>query len=35
VFNGHPGDAMPPLRAMPEDIIAGVLAFAQTLPTRK
>jgi mono/diheme cytochrome c family protein len=35
VFNGHPGEDMPPLRAMGLDTAAGILAFAETLPTNK
>ncbi|QQP88961.1 c-type cytochrome [Skermanella sp. TT6] len=35
VYNGHPGDTMPPLRAMPADIIGSILAYAQTLPAKK
>jgi mono/diheme cytochrome c family protein len=35
VFNGHPGEDMPPLRAMGVDTAAGILAFAETLPIRK
>ncbi|MBB4287852.1 c-type cytochrome [Roseospira goensis] len=35
VFNGHPGEAMPPLRAMGVETAAGILAFAETLPLRK
>ncbi|MBB4314322.1 c-type cytochrome [Roseospira marina] len=35
VFNGHPGEAMPPLRAMGIETAAGILSFAETLPPRK
>lgn len=35
VFNGHPGEAMPPLRALGLDITTGILAFAETLPIHK
>jgi len=35
VFNGHPGEDMPPLRAMGVETAAGILSFAETLPTRK
>lgn len=34
VFNGHPGEDMPPVRAMGVETAAGILAFAETLPTR-
>ncbi|HYH17465.1 MAG TPA: c-type cytochrome [Azospirillum sp.] len=35
MLNGHPGEAMPPLRSLPEETAAGILAHAQTLPIRK
>lgn len=35
VLNGHPGEFMPPLRAFPDAMVAGILAYAQTLPTKK
>jgi mono/diheme cytochrome c family protein len=35
VLNGHPGENMPPLRALPEEMVTGILAYAQRLPTRK
>lgn len=35
VLNGHPGESMPPLRAFPEEMVAGLLAYAQGLPERK
>lgn len=35
VFNGHAGEEMPPLRAIGLDVAAGVLAYAQALPTSK
>ncbi|MQX38296.1 c-type cytochrome [Roseospira navarrensis] len=35
VFNGHPGEDMPPVRAMGIETAAGILSFAETLPTRK
>lgn len=35
VLNGHPGEFMPPLRAFPDAMIAGILAYAQSLPTKK
>ena len=35
IQNGHPGESMPPLRAVPDEVVAAVLAYAQTLPTRK
>lgn len=35
IYNGHPGESMPPLRAVPDEVVAAVLAYAQTLPTRK
>lgn len=35
IFNGHPGAKMPPLRAFGEDVAAGILRFAQTLPSEQ
>jgi mono/diheme cytochrome c family protein len=35
IYNGHPGETMPPLRAIPDEVINAVMAYAQTLPTRK
>lgn len=35
VLNGHPGETMPPLRALPEQTMAGILAYTQGLPTRR
>lgn len=35
VLNGHPGEFMPPLRAFPDPMIAGILAYTQGLPTKK
>jgi cytochrome c553 len=35
IVNGHPGEFMPPLRAFPDRMIAGILAYAQGLPTKK
>ncbi|WP_299437149.1 cytochrome c [uncultured Rhodospira sp.] len=35
VFNGHPGEDMPPLRAMGLDTATGILSFAETLPVHK
>ncbi|MGQ9365249.1 c-type cytochrome [Azospirillum sp. ST 5-10] len=34
ILNGHPGEVMPPLRALPRDAVAGILAYIQTLPAR-
>ncbi|HYG86664.1 MAG TPA: c-type cytochrome [Azospirillum sp.] len=35
ILNGHPGEVMPPLRALSHTEMAGILAYTQTLPTRK
>jgi len=35
VFNGHPGEDMPPLRAMGLEATIGILSFAETLPIHK
>lgn len=35
IYNGHPGETMPPLRAIPDEVVNAVLAYVQTLPTRK
>lgn len=35
VFNGHPGEAMPPLIALPRDVAVGILAYVQTLPINR
>ncbi|WP_156927078.1 c-type cytochrome [Azospirillum halopraeferens] len=35
ILNGHPGEVMPPLRALSDDTVAGILAYTQTLPGRK
>ncbi|MBF0333104.1 MAG: c-type cytochrome [Alphaproteobacteria bacterium] len=35
LLNGHPGDPMPALRALDAEILNGILAFTQTLPTRR
>ncbi len=35
VLNGHPGESMPPLRAFPEAMVGGLLAYAQGLPEKK
>lgn len=35
VLNGHPGEAMPPLRAFSGEMASGILAYAQGLPTRR
>lgn len=35
IYNGHPGETMPPLRAIPDEVINAVMAYTQTLPTRK
>lgn len=35
VFNGHPGEDMPPLRAMGLETTIGILSFAETLPIHK
>lgn len=35
VMNGHPGEAMPPLRAFPRELTLGVLSYVQTLPRQR
>lgn len=35
ILNGHPGEAMPALRALAPDVIADILAFIQSLPTER
>lgn len=35
VLNGHPGEAMPPLRAFPRDLATGILSYVQTLPRHR
>lgn len=35
IFNGHPGEAMPPLSALPRDVAVGILAYIQTLPIQR
>lgn len=35
VLNGHPGESMPPLRAFPENVVGGLLAYSQGLPEKK
>ncbi len=32
ILNGHPGETMPALRVFSEDVLVGILAYAQTLP---
>ncbi len=32
ILNGHPGANMPPLRSLSQQHLAGILAYAQTLP---
>lgn len=35
IFNGHPGEAMPPLIALPRGVAVGILAYVQTLPMNR
>ena len=35
ILNGHAGEPMPPLIALPREAAAGILAYIQTLPQRK
>jgi len=35
ILNGHPGENMPPLRAFNLEILVGILAYTQTLPTEE
>jgi mono/diheme cytochrome c family protein len=35
ILNGHPGETMPPLRVFGEDIVVGILGYAQSLPTEQ
>ncbi len=35
ILNGHPGEPMPPLIALPREAAAGILAYIQTLPREK
>lgn len=35
IFNGHPGEAMPPLIALPREVAVGILAYVQTLPSHR
>ena len=35
VVNGHPDEKMPALRALPADVLKGIMAFAQTLPNER
>jgi len=35
ILNGHPGENMPALRAFDLEILVGILAYAQTLPTEE
>lgn len=34
-LNGHPGEEMPALHALPSDLVAGILAYVQTLPEQR
>ena len=35
VVNGHPDEKMPALRALPEDVLKGIMAYSQTLPDER
>lgn len=35
ILNGHPGEPMPPLSALPREAASGILAYIQTLPVQK
>jgi hypothetical protein len=35
ILNGHPGESMPPLMALPRDAANGILAYIQTLPNHR
>lgn len=35
ILNGHPGEPMPPLIALPRETASGILAYIQTLPVQK
>jgi mono/diheme cytochrome c family protein len=35
IMNGHPGEPMPPLIALPREAASGILAYIQTLPVQK
>lgn len=35
ILNGHPGEPMPPLIALPHEAAVGILAYIQTLPRQK
>lgn len=35
ILNGHPGEPMPPLMALPRDAAVGILSYIQTLPSHR
>ena len=35
ILNGHPGEPMPPLMALPREAAVGILSYIQTLPTQR
>ena len=35
ILNGHAGESMPPLIALPREAAAGILAYIQTLPVKR
>ncbi len=35
ILNGHPGEPMPPLMALPREAAVGILAYIQTLPSQR
>jgi len=35
ILNGHPGEPMPPLMALPRDAAVGILSYIQTLPSQR
>ncbi|MER2606329.1 MAG: c-type cytochrome [Siculibacillus sp.] len=35
ILNGHPGEPMPPLIALPREAASGILAYTQTLPAQR
>ncbi|WP_333824063.1 c-type cytochrome [Pinisolibacter sp.] len=35
ILNGHPGEPMPPLMALPREAASGILSYIQTLPSQR